>query len=329
MAHNLQEKILGKIIDQFSKRAVAVEFLTDLLGVGKDAVYRRLRGETMLSPVEIANLAKEFNLSVDELIYEGEQKTVVGINNLLEEPYSFDSILKNYVVSLEKFIVPKSKLICVWNQLPLLALVNFPLLVKFKLEVSKGFEASNANLNVDGIFTASTCNSIQKWLNKMERILERTHRKEFWSPFILDPILNDLEVANQLDLFSSQQEIKAVIQQLEGLVDCYEKKVLKSEEQIINQEGNINNVPFLLFLVTRGVFTNMLFVASQASRKRTILFPDLPIQIYNQDEPLVSTYENYLSKLVEFEVPLLGKRATLFFSELRQKINGTKQKLKV
>jgi len=75
MSKSLQNQLLEEILNRFPKRAAAVEELAKLFGVQKDAVYRRLRGDTLLTPDEIALLTKTFNLSLDAFVYE-ESSTV-------------------------------------------------------------------------------------------------------------------------------------------------------------------------------------------------------------------------------------------------------------
>jgi hypothetical protein len=53
----LQHYLLEEISKRFLKKTDAVDVLCQLLNVGKDAIYRRMRGDTVLSPAELTLLA--------------------------------------------------------------------------------------------------------------------------------------------------------------------------------------------------------------------------------------------------------------------------------
>ena len=59
---DLQETILDNILKRFPKKSAAVKELADLLDTGQNAVYRRIRGESILTPREIALLARHYNI---------------------------------------------------------------------------------------------------------------------------------------------------------------------------------------------------------------------------------------------------------------------------
>ena len=68
MANEFQTRLLEQIAKKYQRKSEAVDILSSLLSIGKDAVYRRLRGDTLLTPDEISLLAKEFYISLDSLV---------------------------------------------------------------------------------------------------------------------------------------------------------------------------------------------------------------------------------------------------------------------
>ena len=70
MHNTFQINFLETILGKFSKKSKAVDELSELLQVGKDAVYRRLRGDTVLAPEEMKVLARHFQISIDDFIFE-------------------------------------------------------------------------------------------------------------------------------------------------------------------------------------------------------------------------------------------------------------------
>ncbi|HMR43451.1 MAG TPA: helix-turn-helix transcriptional regulator, partial [Saprospiraceae bacterium] len=70
MAQNIQNQIFELILNRFPKKSDAVEELSQLFSIGKDAIYRRMRGESVLTPDELQKLAVKFNISLDALAFE-------------------------------------------------------------------------------------------------------------------------------------------------------------------------------------------------------------------------------------------------------------------
>ena len=63
----LQDQLFEIILSRFPRRADAVDELCELLSLAKDPIYRRLRGDTFLSPQELAKLAVHYRISLDAL----------------------------------------------------------------------------------------------------------------------------------------------------------------------------------------------------------------------------------------------------------------------
>ena len=85
----LQQVLLEQIIGSFKKKSDAVERISELLHLGKDAVYRRLRGETLLTPKEIQLLATAFGISLDSLVFQNTNSLIFSMNALSGKIQSF------------------------------------------------------------------------------------------------------------------------------------------------------------------------------------------------------------------------------------------------
>lgn len=73
MAINLNEIVLTKILGILPDNIKPVTLLMDVLDIGKESAYRRLRGEKPLSLDEVYKLSQVLNFSLDEII--GNDKT--------------------------------------------------------------------------------------------------------------------------------------------------------------------------------------------------------------------------------------------------------------
>ena len=89
MHNSFQIKFFEDILEKFPKKSQAVDELSDLLKVGKDAVYRRLRGDTVLTPDELTILAKHFRISIDHYIFDNSDTVFFTFNSLSNEVRNF------------------------------------------------------------------------------------------------------------------------------------------------------------------------------------------------------------------------------------------------
>ena len=106
---NLQNKIFDNILLRFPKKSDAIDAIAHLLDMGKDSVYRRLRGDTFLTPDELVKLARHFHISIDAMMFD-QTDTVFFIFNMFSKPVrSFeDYVEKNSYFLLHAF----SAIIC-------------------------------------------------------------------------------------------------------------------------------------------------------------------------------------------------------------------------
>jgi hypothetical protein len=77
-----------RIFEKIPSNIKPVEYLMETLGLAKESIYRRKRGELSFSFKEIVKLSKELNFSIDEIIdRNSEDKVIFNIrNNALYNP---------------------------------------------------------------------------------------------------------------------------------------------------------------------------------------------------------------------------------------------------
>jgi hypothetical protein len=72
---------MSALKDKISHKATLVNFITDILAIDKDAVYRRLRGEVNFSFTEMAIISKKIGISLDRITgFENKQTRPAQIN---------------------------------------------------------------------------------------------------------------------------------------------------------------------------------------------------------------------------------------------------------
>jgi hypothetical protein len=106
----------------------------EILSISQDAVYRRFRGETLLTIFELEKLCKHFEISLDSLFEINKNAVLFDFRQLNEYEFSMARYLEKIVKDLQLIKAQKNpELVITVSNIPLLQLMNFPHLVRFKL----------------------------------------------------------------------------------------------------------------------------------------------------------------------------------------------------
>lgn len=108
--------------------------LADILHISPDAVYRRYRGETILTIDEVQRLCKHFDISIDLLMQNTNGKAVFNYNPLNSYDFRLESYLEGILNSLRhlKTLSNPHFIMSVSNN-HIFQLINFPQLARFRL----------------------------------------------------------------------------------------------------------------------------------------------------------------------------------------------------
>ena len=106
----------------------------EILSISPDAVYRRYRGETLLTIFELEKLCKHFSISLDALFEMNKSMVMFNFQSLEKIEFSMDDYLQTILDGLRQIKAEKNpELILTINNTPLLQLLNYPHLIRFKL----------------------------------------------------------------------------------------------------------------------------------------------------------------------------------------------------
>lgn len=106
----------------------------EILSISQDAVYRRYRGETLLTIYELEKLSKHFNISLDSLFNVNKNKVLFDYQPIANYDFSMGLYLQTMLEGLLALKGQKNpELIISVNNSPIIQLLNFPHLIRFKL----------------------------------------------------------------------------------------------------------------------------------------------------------------------------------------------------
>ncbi len=134
-AEVLQNALLSAVKERIPQGTNIANVLMDILFIGKEAVYRRLRGEVSFTLSEAGSIAKALGISLDVIIGSNTQKSRPFQMKLVEyaKPTEIDyAMLQNYVDILRiSRDDPYSELATAANTFPQCLYLRYELITKF------------------------------------------------------------------------------------------------------------------------------------------------------------------------------------------------------
>jgi len=224
-----REIVINKILAQIPPSMKPVDYISDILDIGKESAYRRLRGEMSFTLDEVIKLSVELRFSLDEIVGERNENRVYLDLFLDKDPEkNFMSTLQAYKNDVEiRLKYPSSDSIMATNYLPAIFCVHNPYLFKFAYYVWLHRKYKNSyRLQFSDVHISPVMESLRKRLDKLTR-------KIMNSTFILDPgvflsPLRELRYFYRLRLIS-KTDIDLIKNDFHALIDMLEKMVRTGE----------------------------------------------------------------------------------------------------
>ncbi|MCL1934618.1 MAG: hypothetical protein FWF53_12495 [Candidatus Azobacteroides sp.] len=124
----------AKILESIPDNIKPIEFLTELLNIGKESAYRRMRSEIPFTFEEITKLALELDFSVDEIIGKNKEERIfldLQVNSSSSHEESFLAMLQEYYKYTDLISAAQSKEVyVVLNRLSLATIISYDTLFK-------------------------------------------------------------------------------------------------------------------------------------------------------------------------------------------------------
>ncbi|MDR2130070.1 MAG: hypothetical protein LBP56_02685 [Odoribacteraceae bacterium] len=137
MKEELNKELITAIAQCLPRGESMVNLISEILSMGKESVYRRLRGEVLFTFEEVAKLARGLNISMDNMIGLKSIRralfdlSLIKMDNLFDKYYE---VLDGYI---EIFKVlkrdPGSKIKLAFNTFPYMFVTPYPTLARFQL----------------------------------------------------------------------------------------------------------------------------------------------------------------------------------------------------
>lgn len=208
--------------------------LADLLGLNPDAAYRRIRGTTPLTYLEIQKICKHYNMSFDTAVnYKGNSHPFEFTPMFGEGGFDMLTYIHGVLHQLRIFSEdPESCLTLVSMDLPYFRQFGYTHLQRFKL-----FYWQRAVLNMEGHrqkkFDPSLCNEpIEALMRELYSLYHSFDSIEIWAPETLDSTLKQVQYGMVSGFFNSVDDALQVCDDLDDLLNKLEREAVISKKSL-------------------------------------------------------------------------------------------------
>ncbi len=332
MAKTLQDQILGEVLSRYPKRSAAVESLSKLLGVCHDAIYRRFRGDTILSPNEIELLARTYNLSIDSYIYNRSDSLFFSYSGFAEKISNMGEYLDEVIGNLNKIqLLPDVKIYYAAREIPFFYYSFFPELICFKLYIwGRTVWEFDYLKNRSFEFDVMSHPEMEKTKQVLKSYLE-IDTYELWSPNIMHNTLSQIEYFSNMDLFKNRSDALVLCDKLLELIEHWRNMAQEGSKYFIEPGAEAPQSSFNLFHHEMLVTSDIILVSSPAKK---VLF-----NIYNNPNYLVTTNEqicqhqaDWFEKAISKSIPISKnneKSRALYFNGLKRKVQAMRGRIEL
>ncbi len=333
MNPSLQDKIFAAVSQYYGKKSEVIRAISELLGVGKDAVYRRMRGESVMTPAEIDLIAVKYKLSVDSLLYDKSDTVFWSFNTFTKKVTNFKEYLEGVRYSIDAaHAMPGTELFYASMEIPVFHYFYSQQLTAFKLYVwgltSLGFdflEGRKFSFNLISPDNFKVTDHIVKLYNQLPTT-------ELYSLNITDHTLNHIEYIATIDGFENPDDALVLCDAVSEIMrhTCdMAAKGMKFSPGTEPTEGI--NAPFRLYH-NELVSTNNTFLLKTAVNKMLYTTFGNPNFLSTTDKKMCDYADKWLTSTLQKSTPISNqseKNRAWFFNRLEKRIKRTRTRIEM
>lgn len=325
---NPQIDILQSIVHQLGDTSQVKTELSDLLGRKKDGLYRRLKGETILSADEWFNIISHYQLDPDKLLAGKNDQYVFTFNNKTAYISKPEQYLQGIAGHLQGFMAGDNpEVLYASEEIPIFNYLFFPKILAFKFFIygrtTWQFEELKDRKFTFDIFS-------EDFLELARQVgagYVKVNSRELWRLNIVNNTLNQLEFIAETEQFDDLKEALEICDDLSLLVQHMKNMARKGKKFIPGTNPGPENGDFTLFFNEFAATNNTIITKNNQGQAlyTTLRHPNF---LKSTDPVLCKEIENWLVELMNHSTCIStsgGRRRNWYFNRLESKIELTKK----
>ncbi|MEO1263154.1 MAG: hypothetical protein AAFZ15_30370 [Bacteroidota bacterium] len=326
----IQQAIVEAIKNQLPADQNPAELLASILNLNKNAVYKRLSGQTQLSLEDLAILSNHFQISFDKIFYPGQPHFQVLFSGFEARKSSLEYIknLESDLMQLSQLTNPHIKYVSIG--LPDFYFFLFDEMTLFQIFTWERLTWNNPDWQAKKF---SLGNGENEQFLKMTRRLANLYGKikvtEFWSEYVLDNFYQQLTYVVESKLYDRKEDIFKLLETSEQLIDHL--KIMARRERRYSPNGNPGDGAAPLHIYYNETMkSNIMLLIECEEIEMVYAVVDNPNFIKTTDPQMVAHTRKVFEKLMKRAIPLgeQGERyRDVYFDKLIERYHYFKEKI--
>lgn len=325
---DLQDQFFEALSGRFRSKGEMVDTLIHVFGFSKDSAYRRIRGQTILAPFEMARIARHYNLSLDRLVFGHTNRVMFNFNAFNRVVTSFDDYFDGILGHLQAVRrIPEVNIYYSSLEIPIFYYCFHPELIGFKLYVW-GRAIWDLPFTRDLPFSLDLIppSARAKSAEMLEFYLQLPS-VELWSLNIFDNTLNQIEYHLNAGIFKDPADALHLVDRMTDLskhmqvmAEAGQKRHFGSREDISRMELYHNEM----------IYTNNTILVDSPSMNGVFTTFGNPNFLFSDDERIVAYTKDWFRRVISKSHPLsLGSEKVRhrFFHQLLERVERSRKRI--
>lgn len=322
----LQHALFEKILFTFEKKSEAITTLSILLNVQPNAVYKRIRGDTPLTPDELTLLVQHFNISIDALLNKETDMVLFSYPSLINKPKNFANYLNNLSVQIAELPKVNGYIKYASAEIPIYHYCFFPEIIAFKLftwgKTTWNFDYLQGKPFSLDLMSPTDYEAAATFLHHYLKVPSI----ELWSANALDNTLSQLIHCIQSGNMKHPSDGIVICDKLILLVEHLKKMAEVGKKFPIEAIGIKDRANFTLFHNETIYTGNSILVVTDLGSTVYSTFTN-PNYIKSNNLKAILDMDNWFNRITN-KSELISQHAEksreLYFNQLKKKINRTR-----
>ncbi len=330
--HDLQQALVENILGQFAKKAEAASALMEILSINRDGIYRRLRGEKLLTAEEVGKIAVHFKISLDDLLFDSSEKgffTFGWRNRKIKSFWDYLVQVNEQAVRLSK--EPNLKVYYTTREIPFFLFMMFPRLLSFKMYLYGLTTWQLDYLHQEKFHFDLVLPQEIELARETSRLYCSVDTIEMWTSAIVDQSLNQIEYAAMSNHFRDKETGMAVARETMELVEHCRLMAETGLKFLPGHSPQSGVGKFDLYNNELASTGNTILAISDRMKVLYNVF-DSPNYLYTTDNFLCTAMADWFDKVLVHSVSIsfhAEKNRSFYFNRLRDKVDQTLQRLEL
>jgi len=324
----IQSEFLDRVKSSLPAHVSLVDELADLLSISNDSSYRRLRGETLFSIVEIAIICKHFRVAFDPHIQHQSNSVTFDYQKIEGNYNNFAKWLNAMATDVKRIshqegnkVIYAADDVPIWHHFFDEELVRFKLFYWLKSIVSEPnfIDCPFEPKKIDSVLVSNAKQLLTNY-NGIESI-------EIWNEDTMNSTFKQVEYFWESGFFESSAVALRICDLLLEEINLLQKKAAKSSKLI--EQGESGKENFTLYK-SEVMIGNNSIIANIGKTKIAYVSNNTFNMMSTTNQGFIEENENWIKNLLKKSTIISGvseKQRNQFFKVLKDKLDIVKSKI--